>query len=528
MVETAQQAGICRKLEGDVMTFPELAYHIPKYQSEIMEIRGLNLSDNTQSGDLADCKNLSSRRYPYFATRRARSKLTDYSEVTALTAWEKLVAVKGTQLLYDGEAVGTVTAGAKQFAVVNTKLVIWPDKKYLDINTLTVNDMEATLTGTGATFTTNTFTVSGWGDLTGKFKAGDTVTLEGCTAHAENNKNFYIKAVTATVITTTENCFTEGTETAALTVKRGIPDLDYICESENRLWGCCNGDKTIYASALGDPTNFYTYEGISTDSYAVSVGTEGNFTGCTRLSSSILFWKENVLHKMLGSYPAEYSLYTYNIEGLQDGCSKSMQVINETLYYKGLHGIYAYSGGLPSLVTQRFGDHVLTGAVAGTDGVRYYLSAEDSTRRRFLVYDIQSGLWLEEDDTTVVDFARLGKDLYFLDSVGNVYLADALVEEDGIAWSMLFTPFLVSVQGRKRWRKLLLRVELPRGSWLRAEVRFDGGRWTEAGKLVGEEHDVRSFPLKIARCDKFELRLNGEGPCCLLGMSQEFSMGSDR
>lgn len=510
------------------MDFPSLAYNIAKYQSEIMEIRGLNLSDNTQSGDLADCKNLSSRRYPYFSTRRARSKQTDYSDITALTAWEELVAVKGTQLLYDGEVVGTVTAGAKQFAVVNTKLVIWPDKKYLDIETLTVKDMEATLTGTGATFTTNTLTVSGWSDLTGKFKAGDTVTLEGCTAKPENNKNFYIKAITATVITTTENCFTEGTETGSLTIKRKVPDLDYICESENRLWGCRNEDKTIYASALGDPTNFYTYEGISTDSYAVAVGTEGDFTGCCKLSSSILFWKENCLHKMLGSYPAEYALYTYDIEGLQSGCSKSLKVINETLYYAGLHGIYAYSGGIPTLITQRFGSHALTKAVAGTDGVKYYLSAADGTRRRFLAFDIQSGLWLEEDDTVAVDFARIGKDLYFLDSAGDVYLADAGTEEDGIAWSMLFTPFLVSMQGRKRWRKLLLRVELPRGSWLRAEVRFDGGRWTEAGKIVGGERDVRHFPLKIARCDKFELRLHGEGPCCILGMSQEFSMGSER
>lgn len=517
-----------RELEGDVMHFPDLPYRVPKYQSEVMEIRGLNLTDNAQAGDIADCRNLSSRRYPYFTTRRARAQLAEYSGVTAITAWEKLVAVKGTQLLYDGEAVGTVTAGAKQFAVVNTKLVIWPDKKYLDINTLTVGELAAELTGTGASFTTDTMTVSGWGDLTAQFHVGDTVSLEGCTAQADNNKSFLIKAITATTITAAENSFTEGTETGALTLARKIPDLDFICESENRLWGCSSADKTIYASALGDPTNFYTYEGISTDSYAVAVGTEGDFTGCASVSSSILFWKENVLHKMLGSYPAEYALYTYSIEGLQAGCSKSMQVINEVLYYKGLHGIYAYTGGTPSLVSERFGDHALSDAVAGTDGVRYYLSAADGTRRRLLVYDIQSGIWLEEDDTVAVDFARIGKDLYLLDSSGDIYLMDAGTEEAGIVWSMLFTPFYVSLQGRKRWRRLLLRVELPRASWLRAEVRFDGGRWQEAGRIVGAENDVQSIPLRIERCDKFELRLSGEGTCCVLGLSQEFSMGSER
>lgn len=528
MVETAQQTARERELEGDVMRFPDLPYQVAKYQSEIVELRGLNLSDNTASGDLADCRNLSSRRYPYFSTRRARQRLTAYSGVTAITAWEKLVAVQGTQLLYDGTVVGTVTVGAKQFAVVNTKLIIWPDKKYLDINTLTVGELAATGSGKGASFTADTMTVSGWGDLTAQFKVGDTVTLSGCTAHTENNKSLYIKALTATTLTAAENSFTEGTETERLTLARKIPDLDYICESENRLWGCCSADKTIYASALGDPTNFYTYEGISTDSYAVAVGTEGDFTGCTRLSSSILFWKESTLHKMLGSYPAEYALYTYNIEGLQAGCSKSMQVVNEVLYYKGLHGIYAYSGGIPSLVTQRFGDHVLSDAVSGTDGARYYLSALDGERRRLLVYDIESGIWLEEDDTVAVDFARIGKDCYLLDGKGDIYLMDAGEDEAGIAWSMLFTPFYLTLTARKRYRRLLLRVELPKKSWLAAEVRFDGGRWQEAGRIVGAENDVRCIPLKIARCDKFELRLHGEGACTVLGLSQEFSMGSEK
>ena len=547
------------------MSYPDLPNNIRKYQSEVVAIRGLNLSDNTQDGDLCETHNLSCRRFPYFATRRARSKLAPYADVTAITAWEKLVAVQGTDLLYDGNVVGQVAEGEKQFAVVNTKLIIWPDKKYLDIKTLEVKSLTAEAKGTGGTFTGNTFTIDAgalvdikpdsiqiynettgngtriwpltganyfvggtgttflvtvdgntvsatlggaafdfaekftgcdgciltfigsnsafyWGkissfsgtsvvleegvgtysgieneciqisasydmsvlsvgdkvelsgfpdaennkvvtitkiglpseglfyvspdegltgenytgevhikkykwdciDLTTQFKAGDTVMISGCTEAEGNNKSVYIKEVEATKITVTDNAFTEATETGEITIARKIPDLDFICESENRLWGCSNEDKTIYASALGDPTNFFTYEGISTDSYAVAVGSEGDFTGCAKLSTSVLFWKENVLHKMLGSYPAEYALYTYNVEGLQAGCHKSMQIVNETLFYKGLHGVYAYSGGIPSLVSQQFGDHEFTDAVGGTDGVRYFLSVKEGTRNRLL------------------------------------------------------------------------------------------------------------------------------------------------
>ena len=40
-----------------------------------------------------------------------------------------------------------MTAGKKQFAVVNTKMVIWTDKVYLDIKDQTVKPLAAELTG---------------------------------------------------------------------------------------------------------------------------------------------------------------------------------------------------------------------------------------------------------------------------------------------------------------------------------------------------------------------------------------------
>lgn len=43
--------------------------------------------------------------------------------------------------------MASVTAGKKQFAVVNTKMVIWPDKVYLDIKDQTVKPLAAELTG---------------------------------------------------------------------------------------------------------------------------------------------------------------------------------------------------------------------------------------------------------------------------------------------------------------------------------------------------------------------------------------------
>jgi len=64
-----------------------------------------------------------------------------------------------------------------------------------------------------------------------------------------------------------------------------IPDMDYVVESNNRLWGCKYGlidgqvVNEIYASKLGDFRNWRCFMGLSTDSYAAGVGTDGPFTG---------------------------------------------------------------------------------------------------------------------------------------------------------------------------------------------------------------------------------------------------------
>lgn len=509
------------------MQVPYLPNNLSGNRVEIVQMRGVNWSDALQNGDLRDGLNLSARRWPFISTRKGREKQTTYHDATAMTAWSKLVVVQGTNLLYDGEVVGTVTAGKKQFAVVNTKMVIWPDKVYLDMQTLTVKPLAAEQTGTGATFTENTMTVSGWANLTNKFKAGDCVTITGCTSKSENNKDVVIKSITSNSITVRDNGFAAGTETGSIKLERKIPDMDFICESENRLWGCSSTAQTVYASALGDPTNFYVYESLSTDSYALAVGTEGNFTGCCKLSSSILFWKETKLHKMLGSYPAEYAMYTYEMEGLQAGCHKSQQVINDTLFYKGVHGVYAYSGGTPTLISGAFGEREFSEAVAGTDGDSYYLSIKDGNAWRLLVYETKYGIWVPEDNTNVVDFARMGKKLYFLDSAGDVYLMDGAATPNSQQWAAQFAPMYETMHGRKMYSKLLLRLELPKGSYLTVKTRFDGKPWEEHKRIVGRDNDVVPLRIPTNRCDKFELRMEGTGECTVLGISREFTVGSD-
>ena len=158
-----------------------------------------------------------------------------------------------------------------------------------------------------------------------------------------------------------------------------MPKMDFIVESNNRLWGCrygvANNGKVvneIYASKLGDFKNWNCYMGASTDSYAASVGTDGQFTGAVTHLGYPIFFKENCLHKVYGNYPANYQVQTTSCRGVQKGSEKSLAIVNEVLYYKSQNGICAYDGSLPNEISAEFGDERYSGAVAASHNNKYY------------------------------------------------------------------------------------------------------------------------------------------------------------
>ena len=73
-------------------------------------------------------------------------------------------------------------------------------------------------------------------------------------------------------------------------LERRVPDMDYLTECDNRIWGCSSKENVIYACKLGDPSNWFSYRGIAADSYAVTVGSDGAFTGAATCMGYALFF----------------------------------------------------------------------------------------------------------------------------------------------------------------------------------------------------------------------------------------------
>ena len=493
----------------------------------IVTFRGINYGEAHEDGDFSESKNVSTAKYPCVSPRFGRELIGTYAAPTSLHTKDGLMIIDGTSAIYNGTVVGNVSEGRKQMATVGNYVIIFPDKVYYNVETKEFGSMEASVTVTGATFTDTTITIK---DGSFPFRVGDAITISGCTVHPENNrtleKAIIIRGVDDKVLTFYENSFTAGTETATLTFKRDVPDLDFLCESNYRLWG--TKGNTIYSSKFMDPLNFNSFDASVADSYAISVGSDGEFTGCVPYSSHICFFKENTLHKLYGSKPSNFQIVTSQVYGVQEGSERSICTINETLFYKGVGGVYAYTGGVPELVSSKFGVRKFSDACAATDGTRYYISMREGNVWHVFAYDVQRNMWVHEDNAHCVDMSFHEGYVYFLTAEGELLRVDTDGSQSDVEWSVTFTPFNETVNERKGYSKFHMRLELAAGSSLTVELKRNvDDDWKQIYHTENEKARTISIPVIPARCDSVEIRLSGKGECLLRTFIREFFMGSD-
>ena len=359
------------------------------------------------------------------------------------------------------------------------------------------------------------------------FREGDAVTITGCSNNGNNKEaEILVRGVTADELTFDDNAFTEATESGAVTIKRTVPDLDFICESNYRLWG--THENTIYSSKYSDPLNFKVFDGLANDSYAIEVGSEGEFTGCIPYSSHICFFKENTLHKLYGTKPSNFQITTVNVYGVQSGSERSMQIVNEQLLYKGVGGVYAYTGGVPELISENFGSKRYSEAVASCDGEKYYISMKQGDTWNMFVYDVMKNIWLREDDTQAVDMTFFDGKIYYLDAKGGLYYIDKTADRNDIEWGATFCTINETINERKGYSKFHLRMDLSAGAWLAVDIKTDNDlQWRQIYTTHNEKAKTVSIPIMPTRCDSIDIRLRGKGKCTVKTFIREFTVGSD-
>ena len=327
------------------------------------------------------------------------------------------------------------------------------------------------------------------------------------------------------------------TITDQVTISRKMPDMDFLVESENRLWGCKYGianDGSIvnelYACKLGDFKNWSCYMGLSTDSYTASVGTDGQFTGAITHLGYPLFFKENCVHKVYGNYPANFQIQTTACRGVQKGCEKSLAIVNETLFYKSRSAVCAYDGSLPAEVSYAMGNEAYSDAVGGSHGNKYYISMADSLGQYHLfVYDIAKRMWHKEDDLKVDAFCSCRGEMYAISNGEILTLYGSGTPDTApVEWMAETGEIGIFSPDMKYISRLTVRMSMGIGTEVRIYAKYDfDENWELLCSLTGSSLRSFSLPIRPKRCDNMKLRFEGEGDVKIYSITKTIEQGSE-
>lgn len=323
-----------------------------------------------------------------------------------------------------------------------------------------------------------------------------------------------------------------------INVERKVPRLSHVCEANNRLWGCWYGMQDgkmvneIYACKLGDFKNWNSFAGISSDSYRVSVGTDGEFTGCIAYLGYPIFFKENCIHKIYGSIPANFQMQNTTCRGVQRGSAGSLAISNEILYYKSRSDVCAYDGSLPVGISEQFGAENYTEAVAGAHAGKYYVSMKGRDDKwNLFVYDTLRGVWHREDATHALAFAAIGDELYYIDVDRKAVIAENGTDgelEGDVKWYAESGIIGYEMIDRKYVSRFTMRMRLGSGAECGMYIMYDSdGIWRYEGLIRGGAMDSFTIPVVPRRCDHFRIRLEGKGDIKLYSIAKILEQGSD-
>ena len=589
------------------MKFPKLAEQ-PTSRSITDVFAGYNHNLRIGDGEFYDEENMCSDNYPLLSVRRQRGVYASPAAPQGLIAKDALCYVDGSKFVINGRAIemDLSTAAAKcpkSLISMGAYVIIMPDKKY--INTVETNDrgsIEASYQSmAGVRFSLCTAEGAGveavasaaapekpsngayWLDTSGEkhtlkvyssaagiwtsvattyvkisatgigaqFGQYDGVTIAGITKKAVKDLNgsavIWSKADDYIVVVGLLDAAVEQTaEEGAITVKRTMPDMDFVVESGNRLWGCKYGYvdgkaiNEIYASKLGDFKNWNCYMGISTDSYTASCGTDGPWTGAITHLGYPLFFKENCLHKVYGTFPSNFQIQTTTCRGVQKGSARSMAIVNEVLYYKSRGGVCAYDGSLPAEISAAFGEESYSDAVGGGHRNKYYISQNDSGGVWHLfVYYTRLSVWHREDNTHAEAWCSCRDEMYYIDAADKkirTVLGSGTKETAAVPWKVE-TGTIVAltssskypdrIANKKYVGRMLIRMALDPGATMQVYIQYDSGGWEKLWSMTGKNLRTFAFPVRPHRCDHFRLKLTGTGGAKIYSITKTLEQGSD-
>ena len=579
------------------MKYPKLR-ELKASRQMVDTFKGYNHNLRISDGEFFDMKNMTSDSYPVLSPRKNRGVYASTTNPTGIIAKDALCYVDGQTFYINEYPVDMgLSDEPKQLISMGAYVIIMPDKKWINTLDHKFGNIESHFDNraSGLDVTFSLCTIDGaeyenmttseaepaepenldlWIDTSSKphtlkqysessatwvqiattyiklscpgigaaFNQYDGVTISGIKADELQDLNastvIWAKGDDYIVVVgILDEVISQPVDVGVISVDRRMPAMDFVIESENRLWGCRygvanNGEvvNEIYASKLGDFKNWNCFMGVSTDSYAASCGTDGQFTGAITHLGYPLFFKENCVHKVYGNYPANFQIQTTACRGVQKDCAKSMAIVNETLFYKSRNAVCAYDGSLPTEVSYALGNEAYSDAVGGAHGNKYYISMKDvSGFYHLFVYDMGKGMWHKEDDLKVDSFCSCRGELYAINN-GDIItiLGTGTPDTAPVEWMVETGEIGISSPDMKYISRITLRMSMDIGAELRIYAQYDHNEdWEQVCSLTS--YNLRSFsiPVRPKRCDYMKVRIEGIGAAKIYSITKTIEQGSE-
>lgn len=575
---------------------------------------GINKKFKIENNEFEDTLNMTNDYFPILGNREKRGIIKTLTKPQAMLGGKYLCYVDNNALYYNDELITTLEAtdNDRQLVMMGALLCVFPDGLIYNTYTKEISHIENEVTTTtpptltlckldGTKFNqSNTVTsdteptdkTKYWIDTSqdnvviklysqstsmwvsvgttyikiestgiGKgFKAYDAVLFDGIDKSSalynglDLNQNMIVFDAADNYLVVAGLMNQTFTNSKNVTVKRRLPKMDYVCELSNRIWGCSSENHEVYACKLGDPTNWYDYAGLDSDSYAATIGTEDVFTGAISYQGYVFFFKENGYHKVYGTKPSNFEIIWKPCRGVQNGSEKSLQVVNEVLVYKARDSVCMFDGSV-SKISERIDSTTYYDAVAGTYRDKYYISMRDDRYNYYLyVYDTTKGTWIQEDNTKLLYAVLANGGLYLLTSENRLlvvnsekiytkkfpkadiypgadsYPGDSVIGqmEDNIEWSFTTGDIGDDSPYHKYIKRIDMRLWLDISAYMKIEIMYDSSeQWLKVMEYYCTRKKSIDMPISIQRCDHFKLRVSGHGDMKLYSLAKVTETGTD-
>ncbi len=330
--------------------------------------------------------------------------------------------------------------------------------------------------------------------------------------------------------------------------------LDYIVQEGNRLFACSSNNHEIYASKLGDPSAWKEFKGISTDSYAATVGSPGKFTGAAVFNNTPIFFKENCIHRITGNTPSSFNISYDYYDGIKDGCSNSIVRVGNYLIYYSKGGFVYYTGNQPERIDRQLGDKRYRSIFAGEKEGHYIAAVveQGSNKNYILDFDMDINQWYKHKDNNPRTFRMINvsNDLYtfhkekcadytsennllhtFIECIGrnlNENQNDTI--EGDFEWYAESGWLIKENTNKKYITKLLFKMHLDPMAEISIYLKCD---YNDEWFLVKSYSNTDDFPKTVSvsvipqRCETMQYRIEGKGKTIIYSITYDISEGSE-